>query len=382
MESITVTTSASRPVHRNLMKPIVRYHRWLAVAAGLFLFMQGLSGSLLMFREAIEPVIHPDLVVSASGDPVSAQQLVETVNGSFSDFGIGRVEFPEQSDRAVIFKISGKQYADEKVVAVDPYRNRIVRQGGIAAWPLEWMLHWHEHLQVGSVGEIIIGFVGLTLLFMAVSGLIVWWPRGRLASGFRIARGGKERTWRTAHRAIGAMASTVLIFSAMTGSLMVFKDPIREMLSLAGPVAAKPSGKVAERKGVPLVSIDQLIAKTQAEIGPSPLRQLRFAHNDGRSVSVYLDSTHKGVGGVTSFVSFDRYTGKELGRYVSGQLPTNNAVIDYLYPLHSGAAGGTVVKAVLLFVAVSLVFLGISGPALWMVRSRRRKALREKENSA
>jgi uncharacterized iron-regulated membrane protein len=355
----------------HLKQSMLRYHRWLALIVGVFLLMQGLSGSLLVFRDKLEPVVHPQLAVTETKQRASPQQLLDTVNSRFPHFAISRVEFPKRGDHAVIFKLDSRTIDAKQLVAVDPYRNQIVREGGIAGWPFEWMLLWHEQLMSGGAGETAIGIIGLALLFVVVSGLITWWPRGRLRLGFRITRGGGEMTWRTVHRAVGAMAAPVLLFSACTGSLMIFKDPLRDVLALLGPVAVKPSPKVAERPGTPLVSIDGLVVRTHQAIGPSSLRQLRFGDDGGRGVAVYVDAVGGGVGGVTSFVAFDRYTGEELGRYVSGRLPPANAIVDFLYPLHTGLVGGSVMKVVLLLSAMVLVFLALSGPLLWLVRRRR-----------
>jgi uncharacterized iron-regulated membrane protein len=367
----------TRRLRLSLKQSILRYHRWLALVVGLFLLMQGLSGSLLVFRDKLEPIVHPELVLTETKQHAAPQQLLDMVNSRFPDFAVSRVEFPKHGDHAVIFKLNGRNIDAKHLVAVDPYRNEIVREGGIARWPFEWMLLWHEQLMSGGAGETAIGLIGLALLFMVVSGLITWWPRGRFRLGFRITRGGGETTWRTAHRTLGALAAPVLLFSACTGSLMIFKDSLRDVLALVGPVAAKPSAKVAERPGAPLVSIDGLVSKTHEAIGPWALRQLRFGDDGGRGVSVYVDAPGGGIGAVTSFVAFDRYTGEELGRYVSGDLPRANAIVDFLYPLHTGLGGGSVMKAVLLLSAMVLVFLALSGLLLWLVRRRRLRGKRK-----
>lgn len=370
MEAVPITTGKAQLSRSSPKVSLLKYHRWFAAMACLFLLMQGISGSMLVFRDNIEPILHPELKVETSGEAASPQQLVDRVGAELPQYGINRVEFPERADRAVLFKLSGTNGEGDFIAAVDPYRNMIVRQGSVANWPIEWLLQWHEQMRMGEAGETIIGIVGLTLLFFALSGLIVWWPTaGRFSSGFRIAKGGGATTWRTTHRVVGAICAVILIFSAATGSMMVFKDSIRDMLRHAGPVASKPSAEVSEQPGRVLVSIDHLVEHAQAEIGASPLRQLRFADNEGRGVSIYLDAKENGIGAITSFVAYDRYTGKELGRYVSGELPASNAAIDFLYPLHTGKAGGTLLKLVLLMAAISLIFLSISGPALWLHRA-------------
>lgn len=352
-------------------------HRWIGLSVGLLLLIQGLSGTSLVFRQWLEPIVHGALQIEQGTERVPVQALLDTARQASPGYKIDRVDFPESPERAVVLKMSAIDGGDKRLLAIDPYQGDVVRAGGLAAWPFEFMLLLHEEFLVGPAGEWIIGIEGIALLFMAITGLVTWWPAGRrFASGFKVARGkSAEIFWRTLHRAVGAGISLVLIFSALTGALMAFKDPLRSALKLTGEVVDKPSAKTAECPGQALIPIDTIIADSQRNHGTTALRQLRFPDAQGRGVSVYLASPDSARPLATKIVAYDVHTGRELGNYVPERLPLGNDIVDWLYPLHNGAVLGGLMRFVVFFGGLGLVGLGASGLWLW-VKARRRKQAR------
>ena len=361
-----------------MMKSLRRLHTSLALFVGLFLVLQGVSGAALLYRDAVEPIVHPTLQVANNGKAASEDALLNTVLTRYPDHIVKRVEFPRNPDRAIIFKLEDRNELPF-LVAVDPYRKTVVGDGALTNWPFEWLLHWHEEMHSGALGETGIGIIGIALLVMAISGVAVWWPKGRLRDGFRL-NGGKGRIkWVMRHRAIGAATSVVLILSASTGALMVFKDQLRDALEAIGPVAPKPSSKVSLKEDTPLLSLGTLRHRADTVGAGSQLRQLRFNGDNGQAVSFYYDAPPDTFGGITNFVSFDRYSGAEIGRYISAELPSNNNFVDYLYTLHTGAAVRGWLKLLLLIGAFALIFLPVSGALTWFNKPRRKVRSNEHE---
>src|SRR3546814_11981768 len=115
------------------------------------------------------------------------QQLFDTVRTTHPDAAITRAEIPRSSSQAVLFKL--KRRADQAPIlaAIDPYRGRIVRDGGLSAWPVEWLFVVHEQLLSGPAGEYIIGIEGIVMFAMSAPVLRVWWPgRKRFRSRSRV----------------------------------------------------------------------------------------------------------------------------------------------------------------------------------------------------
>ena len=352
-------------------------HRWIGASLGLLLLLQGLSGASLVFRDSLEPLLHPELSVVETGNRQQVQALLDAARAASPGSKIDRVEFPGDQRQAVLLKMTTGDDGRKRLVAVDPFSGDIVRQGGLMSWPFEFFQELHEYLLVGEMGEWIIGIEGIALLFLGISGLVAWWPaRFRFASGFKVVRGRSAAIfWRTLHRTVGGAIAIVLIFSATTGALMVFKDPFRELLRLGGDVVSKPSAKVAERPGQPLIPIDAIIAKAQSRHGATALRELRFPDSQGRGVSVYLEADKSTRPLATKLLAYDRYTGAELGSYIAGQNPVGNEIVDWLFPLHTGAAAGGWLRFVVFLGGLGLVLLGASGLWLWWKpRLARKKA--------
>jgi uncharacterized iron-regulated membrane protein len=358
---------------KSLKPQLLKLHRWVGLTLALLLTIQGLSGMSLVFRDEIDRAIHPALVVQPAAARVSVQALMDAVEARHPGVPVSRAEFSAWEDGAVLFKLTAKD-GTRWLTAVDPYRGVIVRDGSLAAWPGEWMFLLHDSLLAGPVGETIVGIEGFGLLFLALTGPIVWWPgRKRLKQGFKVVTDrGADLKWRTLHRAVGASIAIVLVMSATTGVLMVWKPEFRDVLRIVTPVTDKPTPKVPEQPGATMVPLDRLVAKARAEYGATELRQIRFS-DGGRVAAIFLESdlTIRAEG--AKQIYYDRYDGNDVGHYVSGALPVGTEIVDWLITLHSGMFGGTATRLLMVIVGFSLAGLSASGLWLWYSRTSRKR---------
>jgi uncharacterized iron-regulated membrane protein len=351
---------------------LLKLHRWVGLAFAALLLVQGLTGTLLVFRAEIDGIIHPALVVTP-GEALPVQTLVDTVREASPEATLQRIRFSEDPTRAAIFVMRANDAP--WMVAVDPYSGRIVRAGSYAAWPTEWLFHLHDTLLAGKTGEIIVTIEGVALIFLAVFGIIIWWPgRRRLKSGFRILTGqGADRTVRTAHRAIGAAIGIVLVMSGVTGALLIHRAALQPYL----PVVPRPKFEVALSQA-PLRPVDTLLADARARHGPLPLREVRFSGAAGQVVAVYFQDETSRRPNATRQYFYNAYEGVELGRYEPAALPPMNTAYDWLFTIHTGKAGGLVGRLIVLATGLSLVFFAGSGVWLWFSARRQKRARRAK----
>lgn len=351
---------------------LLKLHRWVGLAFAALLLVQGLTGTLLVFRAEIDGIIHPALVVTP-GEALPVQTLVDTVREASPQATLQRIRFSEDPTRAAIFVMRANDAP--WMVAVDPYNGRIVRAGSYAVWPTEWLFHLHDTLLAGKTGEIIVTIEGVALIFLAVFGIIIWWPgRRRLKSGFRILTGqGADRTVRTAHRAIGAAIGIVLVMSGVTGALLIHRAALQPYL----PVVPRPKFEVALSE-TPLRSVDTLLADARARHGPLPLREVRFSGAAGQVVALYFQDETSRRPNATRQYFYNAYEGVELGRYEPAALPPMNTAYDWLFTIHTGKAGGLVGRLVVLAASASLVFFAGSGVWLWLSARRQKRARRAK----
>jgi uncharacterized iron-regulated membrane protein len=362
----------------NNRQAFLKVHRWLGLCLALLFVVQGGTGIALVFRDEIEPVIHSELQVSPTTSRFSIQRLFDTVQASHPDAMINRAELPASTGQAVLFKLKRKADQSLILVAIDPYRNTIVRDGGLSVWPIEWLFVVHEQLLSGPTGEYVVGLEGIVLFVMSVTGLWYWWPgRARFRKGFRVVWGnGTDARWRTLHRAVGAAAGPFLLMTALTGILMVWKEPLREFIGAAG----KPTPVVTEQIGRSLVPLDDLVATAQTDFGSAPLRQIRFS-SGGRVIAIYLDSNRTIRPDGTAQYYYNGYDGAEIATYIAGELSPSSEFVDWIYTVHTGLWGGWLGRLLVLTAGVVLVGLSVTGPWLWYLRRSRRKASRRRSGA-
>lgn len=352
-------------------KLLLSLHRWVGLVLAALLLVQGLTGVSLVFRDELESVIHPELDIAAGGERLPLEQLVATARAARPDAALQRTKAMEGG--AVLFRFAEGGHA--YLLAMDPYRGTILRQGGPADWPGQWLFELHHTLLAGDLGETIVGIEGLALLFIAVTGPIVWWPgRKRLASGFRIVRGaGADRLLRSLHRSAGAALAVIILVSATTGAVMVFKERIRPLFAAADAYVPKPAPSVEARPGSERVAVDRLIDQARLDYGPTELLEVRFQGKDAQTVVVYLRDENSRRENAAKQIYFSAYDGVELGHYVPSALPAGNSFIDWQFPIHTGRAGSLAGRLLILAGGIGIMFFTISGVWLWLSSRRQRR---------
>jgi len=352
----------------------LKLHRWLGLTVGLFLMIQGLTGAIMAFRDALEPIVVPSLIVSERPARLPVQGLLDAFHRAHPDADLTRAEFPDAANQAVIFKSTIKKA--RWLTAIDPFDGRVVHDGTMTAWPLEFIFNIHEQLLSGPIGETLIGIEGISLLVLAIMGIGYWWPgRKRLKQGFRVKLDGStDLRWRTLHRAVGGGVAVILLMSATTGVLMVWKEQVRGAMNVVAKTESRPSPKVAKSDdGAAMVPIDPLIARAKVVYGDTPFRQLRFS-SGGRVVAVFLDSNRTIRADGTNQIYFNRYDGRELAHYIAGTQSGGAEFLDWIYTVHTGLWGGAVTQAIMLVTGLTLFGMALSGLWLWYTRTRRERA--------
>lgn len=366
----------------SIRKSLLSAHRWVGLVVALLLLGQGITGGAILFGDALERAIHPELVVVPAEEQQSVQAMLSNVRASYADQRVTRIVLPAAREQAALFHLASED-GSPFWVAVDPYRNHILREGGLLSWPVRLLTHIHEELLLDGVGATIVGFGGIALLFMAITGPVLWWPgRMRIRQALRVRWDkGLERGLRQLHRSAGAIGAILLILSASTGALMAFKSEVRSVLRTTFVVVAKPSPPIPSADDRELLPVHALVRLAQTRHGRTALLQIRFPDGDGGVATIFLASDQSSRPDASKQISMDGYTGAELGLYSAGTLPASNEFIDWLYPIHTGQVLGTPGRLILLASALLLVGLSASGLWLWFSRRRQRRAKRGKPSA-
>ena len=210
------------------MKKIFRkIHLWLSVPFGLIITLVCFSGAMLVFENEANEWFRRDLyyVETVKESPLPMDKLLEKVATTLPDsVSVTGVSISSDPGRAYQVSLSKPRRAS---LYVDQYTGEVKgkseRSGffmfmfRMHRWLLDSMNPGHEGI---FWGKMIVGVSTLLLVFVLISGIVIWWPRTRkaLKNSLKItATKGWRRFWYDLHVAGGMYALIFLLAMALTG---------------------------------------------------------------------------------------------------------------------------------------------------------------------
>lgn len=337
------------------MKTLRLLHRWTGGFVGLLLALLGLSGALL---------VHKDAFLRATVPHAADAQRQDTATLAAAATKIFAAEDRPRSivlatDRLGLHKLSYKgergAYADQTGDIVQSWTSNWAR-------PEVWLFDFHHHLFNGDTGEIVGGVIGLVGLGFVVTGLILWWPTRRM---FRFRLWPKAAT-RPAivhhHRDLGAWIAPLLILSLTTGAAMNlkwFSQALRAPFSPPAVVeAALAPPKISGGKLAKDLDWAKVIGAAKALFPDAEVRTIALPAKKGGLIQIRLRRQAEWLPNGRTVAWFDPADGRLVASRDALGLPLGARIANADYPLHAAKVGGLPYRLVMTASGLALTLLG------------------------
>ncbi|MFN7917617.1 MAG: PepSY-associated TM helix domain-containing protein [Vicinamibacterales bacterium] len=242
----------STPANRPIRTALFWIHLVAGVAAGLVILVMSATGALLAFQPQILAFIDRDIRVVAPqpGQPrLATSDLLARVAAEHPELHVSGITI--DADPAASVQLT----VDRSSVYVDPYSGRVLGSPSAKAQQVFRAIeNWHRWLAMSGdtrdTGRALTGASNLAFLFLAGSGLVLWWPRRLTVQHlkpivwFRRAGTAKARDFNW-HNVIGFWSAPVLIVLTLTGVVMSYPWANGLLFSVAGGSA--PAGREGAR---------------------------------------------------------------------------------------------------------------------------------------
>ncbi|MBO2032078.1 PepSY domain-containing protein [Siccationidurans ginsengisoli] len=398
-----------------------RIHLYLALAAGLVFFVQCLTGTVLVFEEEITHALHAEryAVAVPAGQPrLTLAQLAsqfQQANPKAKVLGFKvyadparTVELMYRDEKARPggsgeLKQEGSRPGGERGPAGGPGEGGKRGQGGEKKRPergstaylnpytgqvlglqtekqlpvFKFAEDLHRRLLAGEVGKALTGLSALFILFITVTGLVLWWPKTRdmLRGRLRIKWGASgKRLTHDLHVVLGFYCSLFLFGLALTGVIMSYRwatealftlTNSRPTVGLVAPVSAQPGSPRA-------VAYDAALRTGQATYRTADFWRVSAPKDSAAAITVSAPSMLplRSLGLDTLFV--DRATGAALGQHLYARQTAGTQLRRLAKPLHTGEIGGVWTKALALVVTLCSLTFPVTGVLMWLRRTRKK----------
>jgi len=391
--------SRARRAHGPVNRWWIRTHRWVSLALGLLFILEATTGAVLLYGNDLARALHPErYVVTPSATPMTQLDALTMVRASHPELRATGVQ-----DYEGVYLVRGDSESRDSVDAfVDPGTGRINGIGAEQPWFVLLMVNIHDcalscaglpGYQVwlstplpsvfgadATLGYYLLGLLGVVLIFLSISGTIVWWPGLRgLVSGFTVRRGrGNYVRDLDLHRLVGIVAVPFMLMWGVTGAAFFFHWPEQVYYALVPGTAHDDPAAPTPGTG-PMLSLAQaqqvaLAAHPGAEV--AGLSELHPDAPDGsygfrlrRGFDPYGHWNYSGA----LYVGVDSHGGgiqdyaPERPDAPLTQRLWDGGVYD---GLHFGTAVSAMPRLVWLLFGLTPILLGITGMTVWLTKSR------------
>lgn len=348
------------------MKWLDLVHRWTGGIVGLVLAVLGLTGAILVHKESWIALPHagdalvtdPATIAAVTEKVIAANPRAQSIIYAGDRFGLHQVRLPSGAGA----------YADQA-------GNIILRWSSQWERPELWIFDLHHHLFTGDVGETVAGIAGLAAILFVITGAILWW-RTRRTFRFRLW---PKRLSRPAivmqHRDLGIVVAPLLLLSAVTGTMMIFRpiaavvvapftSPAKVFASLAppkltgGPLASKPDWRA-------------IIGSAHARFPDARIRILSLPRKPGEPITIRMKRAGEWLPNGRSTLWFDAADGHLRAARDALAMPAGAQIFNGAYPLHAAKVGGLAYRLLMTLSGLALALLGsLTVWTFWFRRPR------------
>lgn len=362
------------------MRPwILRLHRWSTFVLGALFLLVSVTGSVLVFGDEIDRVARPDLFAFTPGD-VGPDSALAAIRAAAPERPVSWLWFPRPERPVYVGELAGPV---ARHVHVDPGTGRVLGARGEPV--INRIRQLHVNLMSGTTGAQLVGWLGIALLVMMISGIYLWWPGlRRMSLGFRLRRrGGASLVNYDLHNLTGIFSAPLLALITLTGVAIIFGPVTRAVLHALWlrspePVVRLESQRVPAADSLPMLPLAEVVRRAQDTIPGYDLMVVVLPQGDrGYQVRMSQPGVRYRDGLVR--VLIDPRSGEVIGTLDMRTLSPPDAFRRrWFISLHVGEYGGVPMR--LLYVVIGLVPVGlaVTGLTVWWLRRKGRLELAER----
>jgi uncharacterized iron-regulated membrane protein len=358
-------------------------HLWIALVLCAPLALLGITGSLLVFGHELADWIdgRPErATVGGTAQPLGA--IVAAARAAVAPGAQpSLVIAPAGADDVAVVRFTprGTANAAPLQVFVDPVSLAVVGTRPFGAGVMRQVFLLHANLSTRDrSGRAIVGWFGVAMLGLGLSGLVLWWPRGgqwRRAFGVRRRARGFQ-LFRELHGAVGIWGVALLLVISASGSYLAFPQSVGAAVAALVPARDLRSAPTVVRPTADTrpIALDDAVAAARDVAGDGIVRTVGLPARPDQPLRVALARPGDRVGQPLVTVFVDPWTARVVALHDPRTYSLGETVLAWQHALHAGQGLGGLWRALVLASGLLPPFFVITGLTMWLIKRRAGRA--------
>lgn len=377
-----------------IRRVLFQVHMWIGLVLGILFVALGLSGSVLVYHDELEAMLSPPPKAAAQGTPASYGDLIKAGRAAAPEAkGNVTLTLPEHAGDAAMVRITppprqpgaGREGAGRgqgagaggpprgATVFVDPVSKELLGQRTAAMSPIVQFAHdLHGQLFLGRDGRPYVGWLGVGMTILGLTGLYLWWPKSHLWKyAFIVRRTAKGlRFHRELHAAAGIWGFIVFIIVSVTGVAISFPDTTRASIGAGAPAFnARTGPEIEALVDADRIGADAAVAVAQKAMPGMDVRAVTVPSRPNQAISVTMapkdaDAT------ILSVVYVDPYRSTVAATRDPNTMAGTDTFLAWQRPLHEGGGLGPVWRFLVFLSGFLPLLFVVTGTIMWFKKRR------------
>lgn len=366
----------------SVRRVLFQIHLWSGLILALPLALLGLTGSLLVYHDEIDGWFAAERpALAAEGPPHGPAEIIAAAMAGLPATMVP-VSFamPREPGRPATLRVAPRERAGQRnaaeAITVDPVTLAVLeppaRGGG--GFDLMRMIHnlHGNFLVTGRLGRELVGYAGIVMLGLGLSGIVLWWPRpGRWKQAFAVtwkARG--FRFNRELHGAVGIWGLAIFCIVSFSGLYLAFPQTLTAAIGSVLPARdfRGQAPTVSAVAGATRIDLAAALDSAAAALGkPVTLRMATFPVTETQSYRLVLGRTGAPDDDpVTAFV--DPWTARLIELRDPRAFTAGERLLALQRPLHDGSGLGWLYRALVFVSGLLPPLFVVTGLLMWLKR--------------
>jgi len=371
-------------------------HIWVGLAFCLPFALLGITGSILVYEQPINAFFSPNPPATAVGTMKPPQAIIDAATKGREGFAATSLSLPQSAGEPAIVRLSRSEGGAERgargpnyQALIDPVSLQVLdfRTGARSFW-MGLAHDFHGSLLLGGRdGRPLVGWMGVGMLALGLSGIVLWWPKqNRWRDAIGVKKG--ARGWlfhRQLHGTAGIAGWLLFVVLSFSGIAICFPQTttvfVRTVL-FQGPSTVAPAfgpGAQAVRvtpvEGATRIDADKALSVAAAAAPNAHLVTMFLPNGPEQPIRVSMLADGAAQGSLPTNIFVDPYRAEAVSVRDPWAGDTGDAVMTWQRPLHTGRGTNDLYRALIFIVGLLPLLFAVTGVAMWWTKRRAKAAM-------
>jgi uncharacterized iron-regulated membrane protein len=348
-------------------------HLWMGLVLAVPIILIGVSGSALLLQREILAYSIP--AATADGEHASLAQIIAAAETAAPENTTPRsIVLPPYAGAPTTINFDSGGRPPRTLVHVDPVSLEVLGAAPVTnRGPiLDFLIKAHAFLMLPAwIGFPIVGWMAVAMTFMAMSGIVLWWPRkGTWAHAFWIRKGARGLRFHLEfHHVVGFWGSLILFAMGVSGIYLVFPETFRESVEAVLPTGNNFARIEQEYAGGPSpMHADGAVAAALAAVPNTRAVNVQLPPNPDLPFVVHLETLEFRPKLPPILVTLNARSGEINFIDDPRNYSLGDQFLNLQHALHFGIGLGWLWKVIVFVSGILPLALGITGLIIWLKR--------------